>query len=161
MTLDAEFPELRGVVAAFSDRGTVVPGDRRPIWRLALVALVLFVSSRGAKSSIWRLHILDWAARTAAGRDELLAYTQGRLASPYLGVRYDPALQRIIVLGDAEGVLSVSGRTVSLTERGKRFATALLDEPTVLAEETAFLQKLGKAFLERSAEDVASGRART
>ena len=47
-----------------------IAAELRPDWKMGALLLILQFSSRGGKSSLRRLHILNWALRSAKNRAE-------------------------------------------------------------------------------------------
>lgn len=62
----------------FDEQPTTLPADLRPTWRVALLTVTLR-TCRGGRSSLQRLHVLNWALRSAEGIDELRRVLQGML----------------------------------------------------------------------------------
>ncbi len=147
--IETEYPELVDVPFVFRDRGTAIPADRRPTWRIALVCLLLSKCSRSRKSSMARLHILDWAIRNSDGRKQLLAFLKGEAADRSVIVRYDPALLRAVNFAIAEGYLKIKGKSVVLDTAGITFAEELNATTDVFVDERVFLEELGQKFLEQ------------
>ncbi len=129
-----KIPEIAGLSYTFRDRGTAIPGDHRPVWRMALVVCLLKHCSRAQKSSLVRLHILDWAVRRVKARDQLLAFLQGELGVRYICVRYDPALLRAVLFGEGEQLLKVAGKNVQLLLAGERLAGEVETSKTILSK---------------------------
>ena len=54
----------------FKRRPMAIAAELRPDWKIAALLLILHLSSRGGKSSLRRLHILNWALRSVKNRAE-------------------------------------------------------------------------------------------
>jgi hypothetical protein len=120
--IEAYFPELRDVSFTFTRRGTPLPPDRRPIWRISLLVEILSRCSRGRKSSILRLRILDWAARNAVGTRSLIDFVEGKPRQLYAPVRYDPSFLRALSFGNGAKLFSQTKARVELTDTGFRYS---------------------------------------
>ena len=72
--LDAEF--------IFRRRPLALPGDLRPRWRIGLLALLLNNCCRQQRSSLTRLHVLNWAVRSEANHENLTALIKGAELAP-------------------------------------------------------------------------------
>ena len=141
-----DLPELEHVGFVFTDRGTPIPADRRPLWRIGLVAFLLAECSRGQKSSLVRLHVLDWATRSLESRTQLLAFLEDHHQTVI--IRYDPSLLRAIRLGVAEGVFAIDGKNVKLISNGVLFAKEIANDMDIFSQERGFLTRLGKRLTE-------------
>jgi hypothetical protein len=133
----------------FSRRPVAIPGDMRPLWRIALIALFLNISSRGAKSSLTRLHALNWLSKKQASQDQLISLLDKKYLSETIIVRYEPSFNRALDLAIGERLIArLDGKNFSLTPKGRAFAKAIESEDDCLSPEKAFLSKIGKRFTE-------------
>ena len=147
-----DFPELEHVGFVFTDRGTPIPADRRPLWRIGIVAFLLAECSRGQKSSLVRLHVLDWATRSVESRTDLLAFIDDHHHN--VVIRYDPSLLRAIRFGVAEGMFEIDGKNVKLVSLGVQFAKEIANDPAIFSQEREFLTRLGKQLTERLVDQL-------
>jgi hypothetical protein len=67
----------------FTRKPMPIAAELRPDWKMAALLLILQLSSHGGKSSLKRLHILNWAIRSPEFREE------------FEKVRANPAVVRI------------------------------------------------------------------
>lgn len=156
--IETEYPELVDVPFVFRDRGTAIPADRRPAWRIALVCLLLSNCSRGRKSSIERLHILDWAIRNTDGRRQLLAFLRQESTDRGVIVRYDPALLRAVHFAAAEDYLKINGKSIQLATAGVALSDELSSSTDVFENERTFMEELGQSFLEQHIKEFLAGK---
>lgn len=152
INLRALYPEFEAEGFIFRDRGTVLPGDRRPLWRVALVMLLLKQACRGASSSLSRLHVLDWAVRSKHGRDQIVGFLNGNRPASFSPVRFDPALLRALQFARAEHLVAAKGGNIALTDKGLALAAEIEAEADLLRVEKAVLAELGKKFTEKASE---------
>lgn len=118
-------PELDATFT-FRRRPVALPGDLRPTWRIGLLALLLTQCCRQQRSSLTRLHVLNWAVRSEANHDDLKALIEGQLSPDQLIVRFDPAFNRAIDFAIGEGLVKrVDGSRIELAEQGKVFAEVI------------------------------------
>jgi hypothetical protein len=129
----------------------------RPDWKIATLLLILQLSSHGGKSSLKRLHILNWAVRSPKHREE---FDQVRdHLSPLFGFqfRFEPALARAIDLAVGDDlVVWVGGDRLQITTKGKRWIQQILKEDSLLRNERDFLTRIGKSITERMASEMIS-----
>lgn len=139
--LDAEF--------IFRRRPVAVPGDLRPTWRIGLLVLLLSQCCRQQRSSLTRLHVLNWAVRSETNHEDLTALIEGRLPPDALIVRFDPAFNRAIDFAIGEGLVKrVDGSRIELTATGKDFAEEINKDSAVYVAE----KKLAGAIRQRASE---------
>lgn len=146
----------------FKRRPVPVPAEARPSWKVAELLVILQISSRGGKSTLKRLHLLNWAVRSVANRH---AFRESRSApSPLFrfNVRFEPAFSRAIDLAAGQSLVDwVSGDKIQLSAKGTELAQKILADPAVLQEERAFLRDLGKSVTEKEADYVLGIRTRS
>ena len=147
-------PLLRTSVS-FSTRPNPIPGDLRPLWRIALL-LAAFRACRGESATPQQLHALDWGARNESAGEALLAFLDGtsggHLYQPI--VRIDPAVTRAINFGIASGLMERDGAIrLHATTPGKQFLQEIEDSGDILVRERNFLsslpKKLSQAHIDR------------
>lgn len=149
---------LLEVPFTFSRRPAAIPGDMRPLWRIALITLFLHISSRGAKSSLTRLHALNWLSKTQASRDQLIRLLAREPLDGALIVRYEPSFNRALDLATGERLLGrLDGNKFSLTPKGARFAKEVEADGESMVPEKAFLGRIGKHFTETISSAITDG----
>lgn len=134
-----DIPELR-TAFTFRRRPVPLPADLRPVWRIALIVLLLRKCCRQGRTSIARLHVLSWGLRTEESREQLLAASDGKLTPDALIVRFEPFLSLAIDFALAERLIARDGGDrVVLTASGNVFADEIEANIEVLAPEKDFM----------------------
>ena len=152
-------PELIDATFVFDKRGSSLPADRRPLWRISLIVELLNRCSRGSKSSIARLHVLDWAIRSETGTQQLAEFLESGPSLRFEPVRFDPAVLRAIDFGRASGLFDLSKQSVQLTSQGEDFARALIENKELFARERQIMARIGKSFTENKVDAFLKGGA--
>lgn len=146
----AAVPELDAAFI-FRRRPVALPGDLRPTWRIGLLVLLLSQCCRQQRSSLTRIHVLNWAARSEANHVDLTELIAGRLSPDQLIVRFDPACNRAIDFAIGEGLLKrVDGSRIELTESGKALAEEISKDSEVYVTE----KKLAGAIKQKASETL-------
>ena len=137
----------------FTRRPNPVLPEHRPIYKIAQVLLILNYS-RAGKSSLLRLHLLNWALKSPQ-RMQLLqnAVRAGSLSLPTWG--FDPALVIAVRYAQAEGLLTQISTGYQLEEKGRRFIKDALKDSTILTDERVTLVEIGRGITEGMVESVA------
>ena len=63
-------------VDTFNPRPTSLPCDLRPVWRIAVLVLILN-QCRQMRATIEQLHVMNWSVRNRSAQDRFLAYLEG------------------------------------------------------------------------------------
>ncbi|MDP1643616.1 MAG: hypothetical protein Q8L59_15690 [Phenylobacterium sp.] len=136
-----------------SDRSQPLPGDLRINWGVTLILMVL-ASSRGQRCSLQKLHFLAHLSRTSQTRREALEVLDRTREPSALSVRIEPWVNRALAFAVAQGhAVMKDGKAAALTDQGK----AILDElsaMSVLAEERAFLARIGPRATEKVVDAI-------
>jgi hypothetical protein len=141
----------------FRRRPMPIAAELRPDWKIATLLLILQISSNAGKSSLKRLHVLNWALRSARHREE---FDQAR-ANPQslfgFQFRFEPAFARAIDLAVGDELAAwVGGDRLQITPKGKRWIQELLKDESIFQDERAFLKRIGKTISESSASSMIS-----
>jgi len=140
----------------FQRRPSPVLPEHRPLYKIAQLALVLYLASRGAKSSLARLHLFNWAFKSS-GRGGRLSQAVRTKSLSVTAWGFDPALAIALRYAVAEGLVSVNGSGYQLTDLGQIFAKSIAAAPEVLVAEKALLIEVGKGITEKMVDAVAKG----
>jgi hypothetical protein len=101
-----------------------------------------------------KLHFLAHLSRTAKSRQQTREVLARRRSPVDLSVRIEPWLNRAAAYAAANGLVDVKdGKALVLTEDGK-VAVKAIREAKVLAEETSFLDEVGRYTTEQVVERI-------
>lgn len=136
-------------------RATPLPCDLRPLWRIAVLILILD-QCRQQRATIEQLHVMNWSIRSRKTQEEFISYLQGIKSPSDVIVRYDPSLSRAIDFALAEGIVkrhegsggenqnAASQYRISLSPLGERLVVELLEDSDNFVVEKAFLRDIGQ-----------------
>jgi len=151
-------PELDATFT-FRRRPVALPGDLRPTWRIGLLTLLLSHCCRQQRSSLTRLHVLNWAVRSEANLQDLTALIEGRLSPDQLIVRFDPAFNRAIDFAIGERLVQrVDGSRIELAEPGKAFAEVISADPVVYVTEKKLIGTIKQRASETLVDNIFGAR---
>src|ERR1700690_3340095 len=139
----------------FTRRPMAIAAELRPDWKIGALLLILHLSSHGGKSSLRRLHILNWALRSSKNRAEFEQVREHQQPLFSFQFRFEPALGRAINLAVGEKLIEwVGGDRLQITAKGKRWVTEILKDEDVMQEERDFLERIGKSITEPVATEM-------
>jgi len=126
----------------FKRKPVPIPADYRPLYKIALVLLILDRNSRGKKASIMKLHLFSWALKSEISKDRLInALELGTLPDIW---SFEPSLNRALTFAEAEGLCEVvNKKNYKITKKGKEFLDMVINEQDVFKTEQEFLNKVG------------------
>jgi hypothetical protein len=140
---------------SFRRKPMPIAAELRPNWKVSMLLLILQISSHGGKSSLKRLHLLNWATRSARFRLEFDQSRSNPLPLFGFNVRFEPAFSRAIDLAVGEQLVSwVGGNRLQLTPRGRRWVAEILEDESLMRPERDFLSRVGKSLTEPEAEQM-------
>lgn len=145
--------DLLDVPFTFKERSTPLPSDLRPIWRIAVLLLIL-ENCRGMQATLKQLHVLNWAIKDRISQRAFLRFLQGSASPSEVIVRYDPSLNRAIDYALAEGLVlqneGESGQATTsgshrlvLSSFGQKMAQDIASRSDCLVIEKEFLEVIG------------------
>lgn len=140
----------------FTRKPMPVLPEHRPMLKIAMILLILRVCSRGASSSLIRLHLFNWAWQDESRMQTLvLSAERKQLIVGVWGV--DPALNMALAY-------AVSNRLIAKQSNGSYKITAKGDEffdgaelIKLFEDEVKILNQIGKKITENMIKDVAKG----
>lgn len=135
----------------FNRRPMPIFAEYRPLYKISIILMILYFSSRGKKSSLIRLQLFNWAIKNEKRKSLLLvSVTKGSLHTEVWGM--DPTLNISLQFALAEKLIDRSGTTYSLTNKGKQFLDKVIDE-NCLKVELEFFKKIGAGLTESMIND--------
>ncbi|MEK8029711.1 hypothetical protein AACH06_02665 [Ideonella sp. DXS29W] len=147
-------PEL-GTEFLFRKRPVAVPGDLRPAWRIGLLVLLLKRCCRQSRSSLTRLHVLNWTIRTEGNQQALLALVGNALRPDSLVVRFDPAFNRAVDFAIGEGLVRrVDGSRIEITAAGNALAEEIGKDKEMYPAERLFMDEIRQSVTETLVESI-------
>jgi len=139
----------------FTRRPMAIAAELRPDWKMAALLLILQLSSRGGKSSLRRLHILNWALRSPRNRAEFEQVRDHQQSLLSFQFRFEPALGRAIDLAVAEHFVEWVGENrLQITTKGKRWIADITKDESIMYQEREFLKRMGKDVTEAFATEM-------
>lgn len=140
----------------FNRRPSPVIPEHRPIYKIGQLVLILYVSSRGGKSRLIRLHLFNWAMKESDRKTQLIRDVErGILSVEAWG--FDPALSIAIRFAKGEGLIEDVSDGYRLSDFGSIFAKQLLADEQVFSKEKQFLLSVGKKLTESMVNVASSG----
>jgi hypothetical protein len=139
---------------SFLRRALPVPAELRASWVVPLVPAMLKNCCRGGRSSILRLHVLNWAARSDENEEVLRGAIDGHVPPSSVLVRFDPVLNRGVDLARGFGLVTVTGGDrVEITLRGEQTVEELETHET-MALLLGRLRRIGKTLTETKTSEL-------
>jgi hypothetical protein len=134
----------------FTRRPESLPAELRPQWRIGVLLLVLSVSW-GKKSSLKKLHVINWAIRNDNAQENLIKYMEGELPPSMVIVRFEPGLSQALAFGQAEGLWElIGGKSIQLTTKGILAAKELEADSECFVSEKAFITRIKSHMTEQN-----------
>ncbi|MEB0042648.1 hypothetical protein [Pseudomonas sp. MH10] len=140
----------------FTRRPIPVLSELRPLYKISQALLILHLSGRGAKCSLPKIHLLNWALKTPERiRALAIGGEHGQLHLPIWG--FDPAMAIALNLAFRDSLIAPTTTGFELTSIGKSYVSLILADDTVLGEEKSALRSIGKKITEEMITYVSKG----
>lgn len=143
-TIDFPFEAIDRLT--FSPKPNPLPASLRPIYRIALILLVLKTNCRGNTASMIKLQFFNWLLKSSS----LQELIEERLAHQNVFtlelIHIDPMVNLALKYAFADNLISVTANSkYKLTDKGSEFADRIIrDEQSVLAGERELLVRIGQ-----------------
>jgi hypothetical protein len=116
---------------------------------------MLDMCCRGGKSSLYKLHLLNWTIRSQDQKALLLENLSDQPDYSQIQIQVEPSFIQTIQFAVAEKLIDrLENNRVQITEEGKQFADDIKSSDTLLSEKEFFNQigfKLTEAWVDRFA----------
>ena len=128
---------------AFNYRGAPVDPELRPLWRIALIVIILFKVCSGNKANSKKIQALYALVSSDRKRNIYIGNHHGY---EMLNIRFDPLVDKAIDLGVGHGLFEIdNAKSVALTKRGISFAKRIELDVDVFIYEKDFMNKFKKS----------------
>jgi hypothetical protein len=148
--MNIDFPFEAIDTLTFAPRPQPLPASLRPVYRIALIVLVLKINCPRNTSSMLKLQFFNWLLKSSS----LQECIEGRLTEHTVFtlelIHLDPMVNLALKYAFADGLISVTSNSkYILTKQGSKFADNILQAgPPVLADELNFLKRIGQRVSE-------------
>lgn len=132
------------IKGAFRKRRMPISADYRPMYKIGLIVLILKIASTGNKSSLNKLHFLIWALKSEKNRTFIKDILDRTDYTKIIAWGVEPALNKALTIGVAEGLFFLENNKYALTQKGKDFSKSILKEIELFKDEKEFLEWVGK-----------------
>ena len=130
---------------SFTQRPIPIPADYRPMYKIALLVLILRLCCRAEISTLLKLHLFSWALTSDKNSAKVREYVTSNFKSDFSVWGIEPALNRALQLAIAENICQVvNAKNYKLTEKGFRFYEMINADKELFDKEKTFLGFIGK-----------------
>ncbi len=136
--------ELYADKITFSKKPISIPPEYRPSYTIGLIVLILKICCQSSKSSLLKLHLINWALKSTENKDSLKKFILSNYTESSKTWGIEPSLNRALNYSVHEGICSIKDGKYQLKEKGEAFYTKIIENTEFLDEEIDFLKFLGK-----------------
>lgn len=130
---------------SFTKRPIPLPAEYRPMYKFALIVMILKNCCRVETSNLLKLHLFSWALASGKNMKELRDYVTSNFKTDFSVWGIEPALNRALQLAVAENICEViNGKNYKLTEKGSKFYKMIVSDTELFDSEKSFLIFIGK-----------------
>lgn len=147
-TIDFPFQAINKLT--FSPRPQPLPASLRPLYRIALITLVLKTNCQRNTASMLKLQFFNWLLKSSSLQEVIEDRLTHQSVFTLELIHRDPMVNLALKYAIADDLISVTNNSkYKLTERGNKFADRILqDEQSVMEVEREFLVRIGKSVSE-------------
>lgn len=139
----------------FNRRPQPLPASLRPVYRIALIVLILKINCRSNTASLLKLQFFNWLLKSVSLQKLVIdKLTQDCVFTLEL-IHLDPMINLALKYAFSDGLITVTNNSkYVLAEKGLEFADRILhDEQLALAEEIKLLVQIGQRISEVKLRD--------
>tara|TARA_R110002033_G_scaffold160965_1_gene197428 strand:+ start:1407 stop:1880 length:474 start_codon:yes stop_codon:yes gene_type:complete len=128
----------------FSKKPISIPPEYRPSYTIGLIVLILKICCQSSKSSLLKLHLINWALKSDENKISLKKFVLSNYTESSKTWGIEPSLNRALNYSIHEGICSIIDGKYQLEEKGELFYQKIIENSEYLNEEIDFLKFLGK-----------------
>lgn len=136
--------ELYAKKITFSKKPISIPPEYRPSYTIGLIVLILKVCCQSSRSSLLKLHLINWALKSKENQESLRNFVLSNYTETSKTWGIEPSLNRALNYSVHEGICSITKGKYQLQKKGETFYSKIIANPEYLTEEIDFLKFLGK-----------------
>lgn len=136
--------ELYADKITFSKKPISIPPEYRPSYSIGLIVLILKVCCQNSKSSLLKLHLINWALKSNENKNSLKKFVLSNYTESSKTWGIEPSLNRALNYSVHEGICSIINGKYKLQKKGEVFYKKIIENTEYLNEEIDFLKFLGK-----------------
>jgi hypothetical protein len=152
-TIDFPFREIDTLT--FAHRPQPLPASLRPVYRIALIVLVLKINCRGNTASLLKLQFFNWILKSSYLQEQIGDSLAPESIFTLELIHLDPMVNLALKYAFADKLISITNNSkYKLTQKGNDFVEHILhDDQAVLAEERRLLQRISQRVSEVKLRD--------
>lgn len=120
-----------------SNRKEFISCELRPVWRIALLVLIIKLVGRANKASRNKIHLVNWALKKSEHVDSYISYTQ-QITNKRPFINLDPAMDKAIDYALYSKLVTVDNNRVTLSETGTELVNQLIKSDAFEVEKSIF-----------------------
>ncbi|QUI22738.1 hypothetical protein HZI73_10745 [Vallitalea pronyensis] len=134
----------------FERKPIPVPYNYRIIYKLSQIVLIINLSNRTGNCSVLKLHVLSSALSSDEEMSRLVYFLENKVLVKYPFIRMEPALNRAINYGLAEGIINQrNDGKIFVTNKGENLYNCLMEDLEIMVRDKEFLSKFGKKVTDK------------
>lgn len=147
-TIDFPFQAINKLT--FSPRPQPLPASLRPLYRIALITLVLKTNCQSNTASMLKLQFFNWLLKSSSLQEVIEDLLTHKSVFTRELIHLDPMVNLALKYAIADNLISVTNNSkYKLTIKGNEFADRILqDEQPTLSDERELLVRIGKQVSE-------------
>lgn len=145
-----DFPFQAIDTLTFSPRPQPLPASLRPLYRIALITLVLKTNCQSNTASMLKLQFFNWLLKSSSLQEVIEDRLIHQSVFTLELIHLDPMVNLALKYAIADNLISVTDKSkYKLTIKGNEFADRILqDEQPTLSDERELLVRIGKQVSE-------------
>lgn len=147
-TIDFPFQSIN--VLTFNPKPQPLPASLRPLYRIALIVLVLKTNCQGNTASLLKIQFFNWVLKSSSLQEIIENSLTHQNVFTLELIHLDPMVNLALKYAFADNLISITNNSkYVLTEKGNEFADRILqDGESSLSEVRDLLMRIGKLVSE-------------
>jgi len=138
----------------FTKRAIPLYPNYRPMYKISLILMILYLNGYNGKASLLKLHLFSWALKSPDNLDALkhFAISNQKRGINFFGIEL--TLNRALHLAIAEGLVEYIEEKYGLLPKGNNFINDILKNKDLFVYEKQVLKLIGKKITDKKMNDL-------
>ncbi|WP_333860750.1 hypothetical protein [Clostridium sp.] len=140
----------------FNDVPRPILAKFRPIYRIAIIVMILYKCSRNKTASLMKLSFFNWILKSERNMNAVRMILYTGILRDAIKINLEPSFKRSLLLAKAEGFVEIYKSKYRLTDKGIKFGEEIFGNKDIFVLEKKFMKevktKIGEDKVEKFLE---------
>ena len=139
----------------FEPKPIPISAEYRPMYKIALIIMVLKLNSRNQTASLLKLHLFSWILKSDENQTKIKNLIKTNFKNGINVWSIEPHLNRALIIAEEEKIIKLENGKYSLIEKGELLYDKIDKDDTIFENEKSILSFIRQKISEQKIERIA------